>query len=163
MTTFFDELSSEIANKDYFKKHYNNLFIISACNQLERISNIRFLHNEIPDLKYLLEIAQIFAQCSNENIQNISQRIAQYVIEFVDNGIFKQIAYMILELLVNKQSINLAHKLHKLPENVYYLQPFKFTLENINRDIEYSFYATDNDIVHCNKFKKRFLARCRKF
>lgn len=156
MTTFFDELSTEIFNNDYFKKQYKNLFIISACKQLERIPNIRFLHNEIPDLKYLLEVAQIFAQCSNENMQNISQRIAQYVIEFVDNDIFKQVAYMILELLVNKQAINLAQKLHKLPEKVYYLQPFKFTLENINRDIEYSFYVTDNDIVHCNKFQKDF-------
>lgn len=76
MTTFFDELSTEIFNNDYFKKQYKNLFIISACKQLERIPNIRFLHNEIPDLKYLLEVAQIFAQCSNENMQNISQRIA---------------------------------------------------------------------------------------
>ncbi len=156
MTTFFDELSSEIVDKDYFKKNYDDLFVASACKQLEKIPNIRFLHNEMPDLKYLLEVAHIFAQSSNENMQNISQRIAQYVVEFVDNDIFKQAAYMILELLVNKQSINLAQKLCKLPKNIYYLQPFKFTLENINRDIEYSFYATDNDIVHCNKFQKDF-------
>lgn len=81
----------------------------------------------------------------------------------MDNDIFKQVVYMILELLVNEQAINLAQKLHKLPEKVYYLQPFKFTLENINRDIEYSFYVTDNDIVHCNEFQKRFLARCREY
>ena len=45
MTTFFDELSSEISNNNYFKKQCKNLFIISVCKQLERIPNIRFLHN----------------------------------------------------------------------------------------------------------------------
>ena len=68
MTTFFDELSSEISNKEYFKKQYNNLFIISACKQLENIPNIRFLYKEMPDLRYLLEVSLIFAQSSDENM-----------------------------------------------------------------------------------------------
>lgn len=156
MTTFFDELSSEISNKEYFKNQYNNLFIISACKQLEHIPNTRFLKVDEPDYEYMLEVSNIFAQSTNEEFHNIAQRIAQYVIEFVDNDYYKQAAYMVLELLVNKQSIILAQKINKIPSNIYYSQPFKFTLENINRDIEYSFYATDNDVVHCNKFQKEF-------
>ncbi len=156
MTTFFDELSSEIANKDYFKKHYNNLFIISACKQLERIPNTRFMNVEVADYGYLLEVANIFAQSTIEEYHNVAQRIAQYVVEFIDNDYYKQVAYMVLELLVNKQSISLAQRKQKLPKNIYFTQPFKFTLENINRDIEYSFQATEDDIVHCNKFQKEF-------
>ena len=156
MTTFFDELSSEIANKGYFKKHYNRLFIISACKQLERIPNTRFMSVEEPDYRYLLEVANIFAQSTIEEYHNVAQRIAQYVVEFIDNDYYKQVAYMVLELLVNKQSISLAQRKQKLPPNIYFTQPFKFTLENINRDIEYSFQATEDDIVHCNKFQKEF-------
>lgn len=156
MTTFFDELSSEIANKDYFKKHYNRLFIISACKQLERIPNTRFMSVKEPDYGYLLEVANIFAQSTIEEYHNVAQRIAQYVVEFIDNDYYKQVAYMVLELLVNKQSISLAQQKQKLPKNIYFTQPFKFTLENINRDIEYSFQSTEDDIVHCNKFQKEF-------
>lgn len=156
MTSFFDELSYETSNKDYFKKHYNNLFIISACKQLEKIPNARFKSVEDPDYGYLLEIANIFAQSLIEEYHNMAQRIAQYVVEFIDNEYYKQSAYMILELLVNKQSIRLAQEKQKLSKNIYFTQPFKFTLENINRDIEYSFQATEDDVVHCNKFQKEF-------
>lgn len=154
--TFFDELSTEMANKDCFKKHFDNLFIISACKQLERIPNTRFLNTEEPDYSYLLEVANIFAQSSNEEYHNMAQRIAQYTIEFLDNDYYKQVAYMVLELLVNKQSISLAKEKQKLPSNIYFTQPLKFTLENINREIEYSYKVTENDIVHCNKFQKEF-------
>ena len=63
-----------------------------------------------PDYEYMLEVSNIFAQSTNEEFHNIAQRIAQYVIEFVDNDYYKQAAYMVLELLVNKQSIILAQK-----------------------------------------------------
>ena len=48
----------------------------------------------------------------------MAQRIAQYSIEFLDNDYYKQVAYMVLELLVNKQSISLAK------ENKNYLQTY---------------------------------------
>ncbi len=156
MTCFFDELSIEICNKEYFKKNYDKLFILSASKQLEKIPNIRFLYSDEPDFKYLLEIANIFAQSKNEHFHNIAQRIAQYIIEFIDNSIFKQAAYIILELLINKQAIKLAQKNKKLSDKIYYQQPLKFTLENLNRDINYSITVAENDTIECNKFQKEF-------
>ena len=94
MTTFFDELSSEIAVRECLKKHYNNLFILSACKQLEKIPNTRFMSIEEPDYGYLLEIANIFAQSTNEEFHNIAQRIAQYVVEFIDNDYYLSLIHI---------------------------------------------------------------------
>lgn len=157
MLNFFDELSQEIYDKKSFKKQYADLFKISAMKQLEKIPNIRLLEVDNFDLKFLLEVANIFSQSSIDKFHNIAQRIAQFVVEFVDNSIFKQTASMILELLINKQAIKLAIETKKVPDTISYTYPYKFTLENLSRNIEYSFFISEEDIVECNKFQKEFI------
>lgn len=157
MNKFYDELSEQIYKNDKFQKQYAALFLKSAQKQLRKIDNIRFDEVEEFNLKFLLESANIFAQSSNEVYQNIALRIAQFVIEFVDNTIFKQVACMILDLLVNNQSIKLAMDTDKISTNVKYSYPLKFSLDSLSRDNEYSFNVFDEEPVLCNKFQKEFI------
>jgi len=69
----------------------------------------------------------------------------------------KQIASMTLDVLVNQQAIKLAINTNKLPENIKYYYPLKFSLNSLNRDNEYSFKIAVNDEISCNKFQKEFI------
>lgn len=157
MSGFYDELSRQIYSKDIFQRQYKDLFTDSVQKQLKKINNVRLIPTGKFDLKFLMEAAVIFAQSNNEKYCNIALRISQYVIEFVDHTVLKQAACMTLDILVNNQAIELAKNNENIPKYTQYSYPLKFSLDSLNREYEYSFHISEEDIVYCNKFQKEFI------
>jgi len=144
-------------NSKKYKKEYEKLFLHSHMAQLSTIKNINFLKLEPLDLNFLLEVANIFATSNDDNKLENALRIAQFTIE---NGELsqKEIACMILDTLVNKQAISLAQKNELISEDIKYKYHWRFSLDSLSRELEYSFKATESEPdIECNKFQKEFL------
>lgn len=158
MNKIYEELSAEVKASAMYKEAYKCLCINLAILQIKntpRVENI--IDIATPDINYLLKCANLFILSSNATLHEHALRIAQYTIE-VGSTPEKDVAYIILDSLLNKPSIILAKRLKYIDNNIDYKLPLNLTLNKLQRENEYSFNS-NSETVLCNSFQKKFLEK----
>lgn len=160
MQKMFKELVLDIIQSEKFNNEYKNLCIKLATEQIKHIPGIQLKTVEKFDLNYLLKCANIFIQTNDNDLKEKVLRIAQYTFEY-GNQTEKDYAYILVDSLLNKPSINLAKKNNLLSNDIEYYLPLKLSLQKLQRENEYSIEVR-NDTIICNPFQKQFIKKTSK-
>lgn len=168
------EFIKKIWDSEDFQNIYKKLFLISAAKAIN-FDEICVKNNKINDLfdscevehkplieeldtkelNYLISVAPIFSNIEDKEIQEATLRIAQYAVLYGSNS-QKQAGYMILDMLVNKPSIDLARQEKLISEEDVYNLPLSFNLGRLNREEYYNIEIDKNDNFYATKFQRMF-------
>lgn len=156
--SFIEKALKKINSDAEFIRVYANLEKLSAIKELNQNKFISFNKDLLMsdhDLNYLLRCSGPLSQSKNELDNLKSLKIAHYCIEYGDIS-QRTAAYIILDQLLNRESIKLAVKRDLLDKNIAYKMPLKSELAYLNRQLSYTVNVFEEDNVFCNKFQKEF-------
>lgn len=148
-------ISEKIYESESFIEAYDNVLL----NSVRRgFTNLIYESEENSNLdwSYLISSARILQESEEFHHLDASLRITQHCLNDPNSLREHRIAAaIVLEGLTNKPAIQLAIKREMLDQSYQEDIPIPLSLEITRRNIEYSIFGGENEIISLNKFQKK--------